>query len=387
MKNGTARGGAVGIGAATGEIPDSRPRSSPVRGAMGFGGLCRSRAGVVELGRGRSSSVTCRSFREYLRTTVATEHSVDLASVLSDIGSACTQIADRVDKAPLLGGELGTSSEAGKKNASGDDQQELDLVANEILIDALRSSPCVALAASEENDETIDTRVGEAVGDQTFAVIFDPLDGSRNIECNIPTGTIFAVYENAARGVLRPGKELIAAGYVLYSSSCLLVLTVGSGVNAFTLSRETGEFVLTHPDLRIPSAGQIYSVNDGRYWDWSDGLRSYIDTIRKGEGRQKKQYSARYVCSLVADVHRTLLYGGVAMNPRHHLRLLYEGNPMAFIVEQAGGSGVDGFGRLLDLVPTGLHQKVPVFVGSPEDVEELTSFGNVVQENTKTYKV
>ncbi|WZN67288.1 fructose-1,6-bisphosphatase [Chloropicon roscoffensis] len=334
------------------------------------------------------------TFREYLTSSENSPNTGGLSSVLQTLSEACVEIQREVDLAPIRAaagkGSNATSSSSSSRNASGDEQKELDLVANEILISRLRECPSVAIGASEENDEIIQMSEGTAGAEgKSYAVVFDPLDGSRNVECNIPVGSIFGVYEHdEALGVLRPGRDLVAAGYVLYSSSCLLVLTRGDGVDGFTLDREAGEFVLTHPDLRVRERGQIYSVNDARYWDWPQGLRDFIDAIRRGEGTGGGgQYSARYVCSLVADVHRTLLYGGLAMNPRSHLRLLYEGFPMAFVMEQAGGKGVNGKTNLLDMTPSGLHQKTPVFVGSSGDIAELLSYGDVVQTSTKTYSV
>lgn len=226
-------------------------------------------------------------------------------------------------------------------------------------------------------------------------MVFDPLDGSRNIEASIPTGTIWGIYEvppgtppNSLRAAaLQPGSSLVAAGYALYSSALMMVLTMGEGTHGFTLDPATGDFRLTHPHIRIPARGQIYSVNDARYHDWPSGLQRYIDAIRQGSGQSGKQYSARYICSLVGDLHRTLLYGGVAMNPRSHLRLVYEGAPLAFVTEQAGGRASDGKREIGDIVPDALHQRLPLFLGSPEDIEELVGYGDVQQLGSKTYAV
>ncbi|KAL5064981.1 hypothetical protein RYX36_026718 [Vicia faba] len=198
---------------------------------------------------------------------------------------------------------------------------------------------------------------------------------------NLPTE------EKALLNSLQTGNRLIAAGYVLYSSATILCITFGSGTHAFTLDRSTGDFILTNPNIKIPPRGQIYSVNDARYFDWPEGLRKYIDTVRQGKGRYPKKYSARYICSLVADLHRTLLYGGVAMNPRDHLRLVYEANPLSFIVEQAGGTGSDWKSRILSLQPVKLHQRLPLFLGSLEDMEELESYGDVQQKVNPGYEV
>ncbi|MED6106548.1 hypothetical protein PIB30_005536 [Stylosanthes scabra] len=248
--------------------------------------------------------------------------------------------------------------------------------------------------ASEENDAPI-----WISDDGPYVVVTDPLDGSRNIDASIPTGTIFGIYkrleelddlpteEKAMLNSLQSGSRLVAAGYVLYSSATILCTTFGSGTQTFTLDHSTGDFILTNCSLEIPRRGQIYSVNDARYFDWPEGLRRYIDTIRQGKGKYPKKYSARYICSLVADLHRTLMYGGVAMNPRDHLRLVYEANPLSFIVEQAGGRGSDGKNRILSLQPVKLHQRLPLFLGSLEDMEELESYEDVQQRVNPGYEV
>ncbi|KAF6160627.1 hypothetical protein GIB67_019567 [Kingdonia uniflora] len=230
--------------------------------------------------------------------------------------------------------------------------------------------------ASEEDEDPI-----WITDNAPFVVVTDPLDGSRNIDASIPTGTIFGKYKRLS------GTKLIAAGYVVYSSATILCVSFGLGTHAFTLDRTTGDFVLTHPSIKVPPRGQIYSVNDARYFDWPEGLRRYIDTIRQGKGRNSKKYSARYICSLVADFHRTLMYGGVAMNPRDHLRLVYEANPLSFLVEQAGGRGSNGKSRILSIQPVKLHQRLPLFLGGLEDIEELESYGDVQQKITPGYEV
>lgn len=282
--------------------------------------------------------------------------------------------------------------------SSGSDDRDapkpLDIISNEIILSSLQKSGKVAVMASEENDTP--TWISD---DGPYVVVTDPLDGSRNIDASIPTGTIFGIYkrleelddqptkEKALLNSLQSGNRLIASGYVLYSSATILCITFGSGTHAFTLDRSTGDFILTNPSIKIPPRGQIYSVNDARYFDWPEGLRKYIDTVRQGKGRYPKKYSARYICSLVADLHRTLLYGGVAMNPRDHLRLVYEANPLSFIVEQAGGRGSDGKSRILSLQPVKLHQRLPLFLGSLEDMEELESYGDVQQKVNPGYEV
>lgn len=318
----------------------------------------------------------------------------DLVILIDHLQYACKKIAALV--ASPFNSNLGKFVEgSGGSSGSGRDAPKpLDIVSNEIILSSLQRSGKVAVVASEENDAPVCL-----TDDGPFVVVMDPLDGSRNIDASIPTGTIFGVYnrlkeldhlppdERASLNSLQSGTKLVAAGYVLYSSATIFCATFGSGVHAFTLDRSTGDFILTHPSITIPPRGQIYSVNDARYFDWPEGLRQYIDTVRQGKGKYPKKYSARYICSLVADFHRTLLYGGLAMNPRDHLRLVYEANPLSFVAEQAGGKGSDGKSRILSIQPVKLHQRLPLFLGSPEDIEELKSYENIQQKVNPGYEV
>ncbi|KAK6945821.1 Fructose-1-6-bisphosphatase class 1, C-terminal [Dillenia turbinata] len=320
----------------------------------------------------------------------------DLVVLFDHILYACKRIAALVSS-PFHSSMVKQVVPAGSGNASHlgrDAQKPLDVVSNEIILKSLQNSGKVAVMASEEDDAPI-----WITDDGSFVVVTDPLDGSRNIDASIPTGTIFGIYnrlveldhlavgEKAMLNSLQSGSKLVAAGYVLYSSATILCITFGSGTHAFTLDRSTGDFILTHPSIKIPPRGQIYSVNDARYFDWPEGLRKYIDTVRQGKGKYPKKYSARYICSLVADFHRTLLYGGVAMNPRDHLRLVYEANPLSFIAEQAGGKGSDGERRILSIQPVKLHERLSLFLGSPEDIDELESYGDVQQKVNPGYEV
>ncbi|EXC43850.1 Fructose-1,6-bisphosphatase [Morus notabilis] len=320
----------------------------------------------------------------------------DLVVLLYHLQYACKRIAALVaspfNSSLIIGKQVGP---AGATGGSGRDAPKpLDIVSNEIILSSLRNSGKVAVMASEEDDAPI-----WISDDGPFVVVTDPLDGSRNIDASIPTGTIFGIYnrlveldhlpmeEKAQLNSLQSGTRLVAAGYALYSSATIFCASFGSGTHAFTLDHSTGDFILTHPNIKIPPRGQIYSVNDARYFDWPEGLRKYIDTVRQGKGKYPKKYSARYICSLVADLHRTLLYGGVAMNPRDHLRLVYEANPLSFLVEQAGGKGSDGKNRILSIQPVKLHQRLPLFLGSLEDMEELESYGDVQQKVNPGYEV
>ncbi|KAL3687861.1 hypothetical protein R1sor_014170 [Riccia sorocarpa] len=316
-----------------------------------------------------------------------------LANVILHLQAACKRIAALLASPAALQVTSSMQNSMKPTSASRDAPKPLDIVANDIIKAALRKSGNVAALASEEEDSPV------WIGEGQYVVVFDPLDGSRNIDASIPTGTIFGIYrrlfatgnlplvEQARKHCLRKGSELVASGYALYSSATMLCLSVGDGAHAFTLDGSCGEFVLTHRDLKIPKRGQIYSVNDARYHDWPAGLRRYIDDIRQGKGQYPKKYSARYICSLVADLHRTILYGGVAMNPRSHLRLVYEAHPLSFLVEQAHGKGSDGKRRILDLQATDLHQRLPLFLGSPDDILELESYGDVQQLVNPGYEV
>ncbi|XP_027161889.1 uncharacterized protein LOC113762578 [Coffea eugenioides] len=316
----------------------------------------------------------------------------DLVVLFGHLEYASKKIAALV--ASPFNSSLGKNVTIASTPSERDEPKPLDIVSNEIILSALRHSGKVSAMASEEDDLPVWIN-----DDGPYVVVTDPLDGSRNIDASIPTGTIFGVYkrlveldhlpveEKAILNSLQSGTRLVAAGYVLYSSATILCASFGSGTHAFTLDHSTGDFILTHPNIKIPPRGQIYSVNDARYFDWPQGLRQYIDTIRQGKGKYPKKYSARYICSLVADFHRTLLYGGVAMNPRDHLRLVYEANPLSFIAEQARGKGSDGKSRILSLQPVKLHQRLPLFLGSPEDIDELESYGDVQQKVNPGYEV
>ncbi|KAJ4964005.1 hypothetical protein NE237_023944 [Protea cynaroides] len=320
----------------------------------------------------------------------------DLVVLFAHLQYACKRIA-AVVASPFnseLWKRVGLADSSTTPGAGRDAPKPLDIVSNEIILSSLQSSGKVAVMASEEDDAPV-----WIADNGPFVVVTDPLDGSRNIDASIPTGTIFGIYnrlleldhlpaeEKALLNSLQCGTRLIAAGYVLYSSATIFCVSFGSGSHAFTLDRSTGDFVLTHPTIKIPPRGQIYSVNDARYFDWPQGLRQYIDTVRQGKGKYPKKYSARYICSLVADLHRTLIYGGIAMNPRDHLRLVYEANPLSFIVEQAGGRGSDGKNRILSIQPVELHQRLPLFLGSLEDMKELESYGDVRQKINPGYEV
>jgi fructose-1,6-bisphosphatase I len=276
---------------------------------------------------------------------------------------------------------------AGNTNVQGEDQKKLDVLSNEIMINALRASGKAAVLVSEENDDAI--FVGEKTGGNSvetnkgkYCVVFDPLDGSSNIDAGVNIGTIFGIYlvrdgsKGTVEDVLRPGREMVAAGYCMYGSSANMVLTTGNGVNGYTLDNGIGEFILTHPNIKLPDRGKIYSINEGNSCYYHEPVLNYLESVKYPKG-DKKPYSARYIGSMVADVHRTLLYGGIFGYPADKkstsgkLRLLYEAFPMAFLTEQAGGVATTGTERILDVQPKSIHERCPVFLGSKDDVNDL----------------
>jgi len=281
-------------------------------------------------------------------------------------------------------------------NVQGEEQKKLDVISNTVLKNALRFSGKVGIVGSEEEDEPV--MVEEAYSGR-YVAVFDPLDGSSNIDAAISTGTIFGIFEEGPESedctvggtdglseeqasclvsTLQPGKRLVAAGYCMYSSSTIMVMTTGEGVNGFTLDPNIGEFVLTHPKIEVPKRGKIYSINEANYFDWEPALQEHIQNLKAGKGESGQKYSARYIGSMVGDVHRTLLYGGLfgypgdAKNPNGKLRLLYEGAPMSFLLEQAGGKSTTGSQRIMEITPSKVHQRVPVFLGSADDVDEIS---------------
>ncbi|KAH8117596.1 inositol phosphatase [Phellopilus nigrolimitatus] len=305
----------------------------------------------------------------------------DLTLLLNAIQTTSKFIATNVRKARLIN-LIGL---AGETNVQGEEQKKLDVLSNDIMVNALRASRKTAVLVSEELDDAI-------IIDERFrgryCVVFDPLDGSSNIDAGVNIGTIFGIYKVVSASeksggdvsdVLRPGKEMVAAGYTMYGSSCNLVFSTGNGVNGYTLDTALGEFILTHPDIQIPSRGKIYSFNEGNASFFNQPVVNYLNSIKYPKNG-KAPYSARYIGSMVADVHRTLLYGGIFGYPDDKksksgkLRLLYEAFPMAFLTEQAGGVATTGTGRILDIIPTSIHERCPVFLGSKDDVNDLLKF-------------
>ncbi|PWA38836.1 fructose-1,6-bisphosphatase protein [Artemisia annua] len=291
----------------------------------------------------------------------------ELTIVLSSISMACKQIGSLVQRASISN----LTGVQGAVNIQGEDQKKLDVVSNEVFSNCLRSSGRTGIIASEEED--VPVAVEESYSGN-YIVVFDPLDGSSNIDAALDSEE-----QRCIVSVCQPGSNLLAAGYCMYSSSIIFVLSIGTGVYSFTLDPMYGEFVLTQEKIQIPKSGKIYSFNEGNYALWDDKLKKYMDSL-KDPGPSGKPYSARYIGSLVGDFHRTLLYGGIYGYPRDKkskngkLRLLYECAPMSYLVEQAGGKGSDGHQRVLDIQPTEIHQRVPLYIGSTEEVEKLEKY-------------
>eukprot|EP00586_Coscinodiscus_wailesii_P021934 CAMPEP_0172497660 /NCGR_PEP_ID=MMETSP1066-20121228/102974_1 /TAXON_ID=671091 /ORGANISM="Coscinodiscus wailesii, Strain CCMP2513" /LENGTH=417 /DNA_ID=CAMNT_0013270549 /DNA_START=101 /DNA_END=1354 /DNA_ORIENTATION=+ len=310
-----------------------------------------------------------------------------LEPVLKSVASACKQISRIVQRAQTddLYGSAG-----GDVNVQGEEQQKLDVVCNTIFLRAFCGcGDAIAAVASEEEDFV--RKCSDVMGDMAFEVgdyvaVFDPIDGSKNIEASLPVGTVFGIYKATAGTdpdedtFLQTGNRMVVAGYCLYSATTMLVLTLGSGVDGFTLDPDIGVFLHTHPDIRIPGSGPIYAFNEANFHDYSDPVKRFLDALKSGSSSIGKRSSARYVGALVADAHNVLINGGVYgypatnANPKGKLRLLYESNPMAMIMEQAGGAGSTGTGRILDMRPTEIHERVPTFLGSIENVFELDQF-------------
>lgn len=298
----------------------------------------------------------------------------DLSRLLRDIGFASKIVNREVNKAGLVD----ITGAAGSENIQGEQQQKLDVFADQVFIKALRSGGEVCGIASEENDDYLAFE-DEAGRNGKYIVAMDPLDGSSNIDVNVSIGTIFSIYRRKSEkgtvanleDFLQAGTEQVAGGYVLYGSSSMLVYTTGKGVNGFTLDPSIGEFCLSHPNMKTSEKGKIYSMNEGNFYQSHDGIQTYLDQCKK------QQMTARYIGSLVADFHRNLIKGGVYLYPgttsapNGKLRLLYECNPLAFIVEQAGGKASDGNQRIMEIKPAELHQRCPYFVGSKNMVEEI----------------
>lgn len=306
----------------------------------------------------------------------------DLSSLLYDIVIAAKVVHREVNRAGLAD----ILGDMGKTNVQGEDQKKLDVMANDLFVRALRAGQKCTGVASEELDDFVSFGK-KSTSNAHYVVCMDPLDGSSNIDVNVSIGTIFSIFKSKSENqdaqledFLQAGNNLVAAGYVLYGSSTMLVYTTGNGVNGFTLDPSIGEFLLSHPNLRIPDKGTIYSVNEGNYNSMSEGVKAYISWCKSEQNDLKKPYGARYIGSLVADFHRNLLKGGIYIYPatqkdkQGKLRLLYECAPLAFIAEQAGGAASNGKQRIMDIEPTQLHERCPLFIGNKDMVERVLAF-------------
>lgn len=306
----------------------------------------------------------------------------ELSRLINSIRLAAKVVNHEVNKAGLVD-IIGV---AGETNIQGEDQQKLDVYANDKFIQTLKNRNIVCGIASEEEDDFITINSQDENHQNKYVVLIDPLDGSSNIDVNVSVGTIFSVYRRITpigtpvqiEDFLQKGSQQVAAGYVVYGTSTMLVYTTGHGVNGFTLNPAIGSYYLSHPNMKFPVDGKIYSVNEGNYIHFPQGVKDYIKYCQMEE--EDRPYTSRYIGSLVSDFHRNMIKGGIYMYPKSSkhengkLRLLYECNPMAFLAEQAGGSASDGYTRILDIEPTELHQRIPFFCGSKNMVEKAESF-------------
>jgi len=306
----------------------------------------------------------------------------ELSRILNAIRLAAKVVNHKVNKAGLVD----ITGSSGNINIQDEDQKKLDVLANDIFIHTLINREIVCGIASEENDNFMNVEGHRQENENKYIVLIDPLDGSSNIDVNVSVGTIFSVYRRISPvgspvildDFLQKGIHQVAAGYVIYGTSTMLVYTTGHGVNGFTLNPSIGTFYLSHPDMTFNKEGHIYSINEGNYTFFPQAVKNYIKYCQQDEG--DRPYTSRYIGSLVSDFHRNMIKGGIYLypnskkDPNGKLRLLYECNPMAFIAEQAGGKASDGFIRVLEIQPTALHQRVPFYCGSYDMVKKLENF-------------
>jgi fructose-1,6-bisphosphatase I len=315
---------------------------------------------------------------EFLTQHLQGEHATGLAAILGNVEVAVKKIATAIDEGAIAGNMGSLDSE----NIQGEVQKTLDVITNDIFVEALLKSGCVAGMISEEVIDPIQV----ASSNGQYLLCFDPLDGSSNVNVNISVGTIFSVLKaNNSKpelnDFLQAGSQQIVAGYALYGTSTMLVFTTGNGVNGFTLNKKTNQFVLTHPNMQIPQDTTEFAINMSNYRFWQEPVQHYIDECLQGtEGERDKDFNMRWVASMVAEVHRILLRGGVFMYPSDakskmgKLRLMYEANPMSFIVEQAGGGSTTGAQRVLEVNPTGIHQRIPIILGSKNEIDRIAGY-------------
>ncbi len=313
----------------------------------------------------------------------------ELSRLINSIRLAAKVVNHEVNKAGLVD----ILGQAGDTNIQGEDQQKLDVYANEVFMKRLINRQIVCGIASEEEDDFVTISGSDEANKSKYVVLIDPLDGSSNIDVNVSVGTIFSIYRRVTKpgtpvqieDFLQEGKKQVAAGYIVYGTSTMLVYTTGHGVNGFTLNPAIGTFYLSHPDMKFPKDGSIYSINEGYYVHFPQGVKDYLKYCQMEEGN--RPYKARYIGSLVSDFHRNMIKGGIyiypssSVGPQGKLRLLYECNPMAFLAEQAGGKATDGYRRIMEIKPTELHQRVPFFCGSVNMVNDAEGFMAKYPEN------
>lgn len=305
----------------------------------------------------------------------------EFSALLNDLAFAAKIIGREVNKAGLVD-VLGFT---GATNVHGEEVRKLDEYADEVMFRALDHTGRLCVMASEEREDIIPIPKKFKCGN--YVLLYDPLDGSSNIDANVSIGTIFSIYRKISAGecgtledCMQPGSDQIAAGYIIYGSSTMLVFTTGNGVCGFTYDPSVGEFLLSHENIQIPKRGKIYSVNEGHSARWNEGIKKYVEHLKQIDEETNRPYSSRYIGSLVADFHRNLLYGGIFLypadkkSPHGKLRLVYEANPLAFIVHRAGGYASNGEQRILDIKPEGIHQRTPLIIGSLEDVKDAEAF-------------
>ncbi|MCC7521833.1 MAG: class 1 fructose-bisphosphatase [Flavobacteriaceae bacterium] len=306
----------------------------------------------------------------------------ELSRLMNSITLAAKVVNHEVNKAGLVD----ITGASGNENIQGEQQQKLDVFANTVFINTLKRRDIVCGFASEEEDDFVIVPEEEGGFHHKYIVLIDPLDGSSNIDVNVSVGTIFSIYRRVSpvgtpvnqSDFLQKGRNQVAAGYIVYGTSTMLVYTTGHGVNGFTLNPALGTYYLSHPNMQFPQTGKVYSINEGNYVHFPQGVKDYIKYCQREE--EDRPYTSRYIGSLVSDFHRNMIKGGVyiyptsSKAPKGKLRLLYECNPMAFLAEQAGGKASDGYVSILDIEPTELHQRVPFFVGSVKMVEKAESF-------------
>jgi len=323
------------------------------------------------------------AYQYLLKDKLAGDKNRELIALLKDIKLAARQVSKELNSAGLnkILGDHG-----GLKNVHGEKVKKLDIIANDLFINSLEDGGNCAGVVSEEIEKSLIFN-NEVSKNSKYVILIDPLDGSSNIDVNVPVGTIFSIFKRSSmktsistKGFLQKGDKQVAAGYIIYGSSTIYVLTVGKGVDAFTLDPVVQEFYLSHKNIKIPKKGRMYSVNQGNFYEFPRALQEYIRWCEQEDIKSGRPYSLRYVGSMVADIHRSLLKGGLFIYskskraPNGKLRLMYECNPMAFIIEQAGGLAINGEKRILDIAPETIHQKSPIFIGSADMVKLISKF-------------